>query len=175
MKSGYPKASPMPTNNSIPRKWKLTARDQHNVQHNVFAWGMNERAVHVVMKALIWALYLPQYPASRVEVRIGDKYKPDVVQLNAQGEPEFWGEAGMVGKRKIESLVRRYKNTHFVIGKWDARLDPFEKIVSGALEGVDRSAPFDLIRFPDDSIARFIDDEGVITIAPDDLEWLRLE
>ena len=78
------KANLMPSNQSIPRKWKLTAHGQHNV----FAWGMNERAVHVIMKALIWALYLPEYPESRVEVRIGDKYKPDVVQLNAQDEPD---------------------------------------------------------------------------------------
>jgi hypothetical protein len=165
----------MPSNRSIPRKWKLTAHGQRAVHHNVFVWGMNERAVHVIMKALIWALYVPQYPGLRVEVRIGDKYKPDVVQVNAQGEPEFWGEAGMVGKRKIESLVRRYRHTHFAIGKWDTRLDPFEQIVSRALEGVKRSAPFDLIRFPEDSIARFIDDEGTITITHDDVTWVRLE
>ena len=120
-------------------------------------------------------LYLPEYPESRVEVRIGDKYKPDVVQLNAAGEPDFWGEAGMVGRRKIESLVRRYKNTHFVISKWDTRLDPFEKMVAHALDGATRSAPFDLIRFPVDSIARFIDDEGNITITQADVEWIRLE
>lgn len=160
----------MPSPQSIPRKWKLRAHGAHNV----FAWGMNERAVHVVMKALIWALHLPDYPDLRVEVRIGDKYKPDVVQLNAQQVPEFWGEAGMVSRAKICSLVRRFPHTHFALGKWDTRLDPFVAMVKDALADARRAAPFDLIRFPADSIARFIDDDGHIAITHADLDWVRL-
>lgn len=160
----------------IPRKWRLTAHDQSNV----FIWGRQERSVHTLMKALIWALYLPEYPQMSVEIRIGDRYKPDVVAMpetqdiyNTTTAPYFWGEAGQVGRDKIHKLVRRYPETHFTIAKWNTGLKPHAKIITQALDGVDRSAPFDLISFPADSHKRFIDDDGLITITHDDLEWLR--
>ena len=53
-----------------------------------------ERVEHVLMKALLWALYLPQYPQATIEVKVGDRYKPDVVALDTRGEPVFWAEAG---------------------------------------------------------------------------------
>jgi hypothetical protein len=157
------------------RKWKLHAHGQHVV----FVNGMRERFVHPLMKALIWALYLPDYPDMDVEIRIGDRYKPDVVGWQRddvrfrENEPAFWGEAGQVGRDKIIALAKRYPDTHFCIGKYDMRLDPLETLVSSALEGVKRNAPFDLIRFPEDS-ARFIDEAGNITIAWHDVEWRRL-
>ena len=133
-----------------------------------------ETEAHVLMKALIWALYLPTYPDAIVEYAIGDRYKPDVVALDLLGEPMFWGEAGKVGVDKIRSLVRRYRATHFAIGKWDTRLEPHADIVREALAGVDRHAPFDLIRFPADSAERFIDERGEIIISHDDITWLRV-
>jgi hypothetical protein len=152
-------------------------------QHNVFKWGRQERSVHTIMKALLWALYLPEYPQMSVEVRIGDHYKPDVVSMpegpsiySATLEPRFWGEAGQVGKAKIYTLVRRYRETHFAIAKWDTAMRPFEELVTAALEDVDRSAPFDLIVFPPDSAERYIDPSGEITISHDALDnWVRLE
>lgn len=162
----------------IPRKWRLRA---HN-QQNVFAWGPRERSVHTVMKALIWALYLPCYPDLTVEVRAGDpRYKPDVVSVpegpglyTAKPDPRFWGEAGQVGREKIETLVRRYPGTHFALGKWDTDLRPVAALVSAALDGVARQAPFDLVAFPPDSVARFIGADGTIRVTHDDLDWTRL-
>lgn len=156
-------------------KWKLKAHGQHII----IVRGPRERFTHPLLKAFLWALYLPQYPNSTVEIHIGDKYKPDVVafapgvDLRA-GEPVFWGEAGQVGTPKIQSLVRRYRSTHFAIAKWNTRLDPHLRIVQAALADVKRSAPFDLLSFPDDSAERFIDDAGNITITHDDLTWVRL-
>lgn len=141
----------------------------------VFVKKSNERAEHVIMKALLWGLYLPRYPDMAVEIHIGDRYKPDVVALDERGRPRFWGEAGAVGAQKIRSLARRYRETHFVIAKWDTRLDPFVALVSDALAGLKRSAPFDLITFPDDSAGRFIDADGHIRVRFEDLEWVRLE
>lgn len=155
----------------IRRKWTFRAHDQQVV----FVKGTQERTAHVIMKALLWALYLPQYPDMRVEVRIGDRYKPDVVQLDAAGHPVFWGEAGRVSRDKIHALVRRFRTTHFVIAKWDTRLEPLEHIVAGALAGTSRAAPFDLITFAPDSAERFIDERGHITVTPDDLTWVRLD
>jgi hypothetical protein len=157
------------------RKWKLYAHDQHIVIVN----GRQERLAHPLMKAFLWALYLPDYPNITVEIRIGDKYKPDVVAFpgalgQREGKPVFWGEAGQVGMAKIRSLARRYPTTHLAIAKWETRLAPLAEIVADALDGVDRSAPFDLLNFPADSAERFIDEHGNISLTQADVEWLRL-
>lgn len=154
----------------IPRKWPLRAGGQRNV----FAKGANESGEHVLMKALLWALYLPTYPDLTVEVRIGDRYKPDLVSLNEMNEPIFWGESGKVSRGKIYSLGRRFPKTHFAIAKWDMNLNPLRDLVSKELNGLKRHAPFDLIRFPPNSMTRFIDDGGQINITFDDIEWIRL-
>ena len=156
----------------LPRKWTVRAHGQRMI----FLRGLQERAEHVVMKALLWALYLPDYPDLRVEVRVGDHhYKPDVVQVDAAEKPLFWGEAGMVSKKKIETLTRRYRSTHFVITKWNKRLDPLVELVTGALGDVNRDAPFDLISFEPDSFERFFNEKGEVTVSHDDLtHWVRL-
>ena len=168
----------MPNDPIIPRKWKLTAHDQSNV----FVWGPRERSVHTVMKAFIWALYLPLYPDLTVEVRADDpRYKPDVVQTDdtpniyaVSSDPKFWGEAGKVGKAKIETLVRRYPSTHFALTKWNTPITPVVDQVKRALKGVKRQAPFDIINFAPDSHEQFITSEGYTPIHFDHLEWFRL-
>jgi hypothetical protein len=61
------------------------------------------------MKIFIWALYLPDYPNLLVEVRVGDRDKPDVVSVyeaaaigEVNGRFLFWGS---VGQDKIFSLT----------------------------------------------------------------------
>lgn len=151
------------------RKWTLRAHGRQVV----FVKKPVESSTHVVMKALLWALYLPQYPDLTVEVAIGDRYKPDLVSLDERGEPRFWGEAGDVSTAKIRSLARRYRRTHFALAKWDTRLDPLTGIVEDALRGLGRSAPFDLISFPPDAVDRFIADDGTIRISHAELTWVR--
>lgn len=134
-----------------------------------------ESIEHVLMKAFIWAMYLPEHPDLSVEVPIGDRYKPDVVQIDPQtGKPVFWGEAGKVGAPKIASLARRFRETHFVIGKWNADLSPYAHIVREAADDVTRTRPIDLIRFPADAAERFITDRGEVTIIPDALQRIRI-
>lgn len=158
------------------RRWKLYAHGQHIVVKN----GVKERLVHPLMKAFIWALYLPEYPTASIEIRIGDKYKPDVVAFDAHPDiyqikqhPLFWGEAGQTSRAKIGSIVRRFPDTHFALAKWDMSLTPYIEIVSTALRDVHRNAPFDLINFSEGS-EQFIDNDGNITVGFDDVEWLRL-
>ncbi len=152
------------------RKWTMRAHGEQVV----FVKRINERREHVLMKAFLWALYLPQYPDLTVETPISDRYKPDVVSLDPCGSPRFWGEAGQVGPGKIHSLVRRYPETHFALAKWDTRLAPFIDAVQGILAEFEGSEPFDLLRFPADSAERFIDDRGNISVSQSDLEWVRL-
>jgi hypothetical protein len=152
---------------------KLTLR-AHGEQV-VFVKHKQERIEHVWMKAFLWALYLPRYPEVSVEVSVGDKYKPDVVQMDRlRRRPVFWGEAGQVGADKIEALVRRYPSAHFAMCKWDASLDPFVKQVEAAVHGVDRSGAFDLLSIPADAPDRFIDAKGGVSLTLDDLKWVRI-
>ncbi len=151
------------------RKWTFRAHGKQVVCIK----RSNERTTHVLMKAFLWALYLPLYPNLTVDIRVGDRYKPDVVALGENGRPLFWGEAGHVGMDKIRSLVRRYPDTHFVIAKWEARLDPYDALVKDALQRLRRSPPVDLVCFPEHSAERFIDDGGHIQVAHGDLDWVR--
>ena len=152
------------------RKWTFRAYGKQVV----FIKRSNERTTHVLMKAFLWALYTPLYSNLTVEIRIGDRYKPDVVALDEDGRPLFWGEAGQVGLEKIRSLLRRYPGTHFAIAKWETRLDPYVELVNDALGGLHHSAPVDLLCFPEDSAERFIDERGNIQLSLSELEWVRL-
>ncbi len=162
----------------LPRKIKLTAHGQSNV----FTRGGIERETHVLMKVFIWALYLPDYPDLTVEVRVGDRYKPDVVSVDeaagikdANGRFRFWGESGRVGEDKVESLVKRFPQTHLVIAKWQKSLLPLEKMVRAAMTS-QRTAPIDLLRFQDGDAERFIDASGQVTLTHDDLsDWVRID
>lgn len=159
---------------TLSRKLKLTAHGQSVV----FTLGKIERPEHVLMKAFIWALYLPQYPNLTVEVFVGDRYKPDVVSYDperalkdANGGFVFWGESGRVGKDKIYSLARRYPDTHLVIAKWEKNMTPLVQMVQDAVNQRPRTAPFDLLRFADGDAERFIDHNGHINITHDMLNW----
>ena len=153
----------------LARKWTLRAHGRQVV----FAKRPNEKASHVLMKAFLWALYLPEYPGLVVELPVGDRYRPDVVGLDDTQRPVFWGESGEVSATKIESLARRYRDTHFAIAKWDAKLEPHAALVERSLGRFRRSAPFDVITFPADSAERFIE-EGEIRVTHEDLDWLRI-
>ena len=155
---------------------KLTLRaDAPDGPHKVvFVKKKQEGIEHVLMKAFIWALYLPTYPDLTVEIPIGDRYKPDVVELDGRGEPVFWGESGKVSAEKIASLVRRFPDTHFAVAKWASPLEPFADLVWEALDGRPRRAPFDLLQFPPDSGERFIRDDGTVAITFDDVQRVRI-
>ncbi len=162
----------MTTDLLLRRKWTLHAHGKQVV----FIKKPNEHTSHVLMKALLWALYLPTYPALKVEISIGDRYKPDVVALDARdprAEPHFWGEAGQVSSDKIHSLLRRYRHTHFAIAKWATNLNPLIETITQAQQRLDRHAIIDLINFPADSAERFIDERGNIQIRHADLDWTR--
>jgi hypothetical protein len=152
------------------RKWTLRAHGEQVV----FVKRANERGEHVLMKAFLWALYLPSYPDLVVEVPVRDRYKPDVVSLDTYGRPHFWGEAGHVSPDKVHSLVRRYRETHFALAKWDTPLDPFIATAQDALRRFESRGPFDLLRFPPDSAERFISDRGEINVTHADLDWVQL-
>lgn len=129
----------------------------------------HEKLEHRLMMALLWALYLPQYPDVRVEVSIGTRYKPDLVALDADGKPTFWAEAGEVSMEKLRVLCGRYRATHFVFARWSMNTAPFARSIEQALYGTRRSAPVELICF-DEHAGRFVDDTGHVHITFADVE-----
>jgi len=151
------------------RKWTFRAHGRQMI----FFKKSFESDIHVLTKAFLWALFLPDYPDLSVEIRIGDRYKPDLVQITENGMPVFWGEAGQVSQRKVHYLVNRYRSTHLVFGKWDLSLESFERMINKQTVSVRRSAPVDLISFPADSDERFIGPNGTIRIAFKDVHRLR--
>ncbi|MEJ2232654.1 MAG: hypothetical protein P8X67_01895 [Syntrophobacterales bacterium] len=98
-----------------------------------------------------------------------------MVAVDERGKPQFWGEAGQITVQKIRSLLRRYRATHVAIAKWQTSLTPYIEIVTEALKNLKRARPVDLINFQEDSVQRFIDESGRITIDHDSLNWVRLE
>lgn len=155
------------------RKWTLRAHGQQVV----FIKKPIEHTHHVLMKAFLWALYLPTYSQLKVEYAIGDRYKPDVIALHEHdpyADPPFWGEAGQVSDAKIHSLVRRYRTTHLAIAKWKTGLHLVQANVEAALKGLRLQAPIDLLVFPEDSAERFIRSDGEVVVTHADLSWVRL-
>jgi hypothetical protein len=152
------------------RKWTFRAHDKQIV----LVKKSNERSAHVFMKIFVWALYLPLFSNLKIEVDVGGRYKPDVVSLDQNGRPLFWGEAGYIATSKLHTLLKKYGSTHFAIAKWDSPIKPLESVVKNALEGIHRDGPVDLICFPKESANIFIDDAGNIDLTHDKVEWIRL-
>jgi uncharacterized protein YaeQ len=73
---------------------------------------------HVLMKALGYAMFRPTYPQLEIERRIGLRYKPDLVALDATNQIEFWGECGAVSFRKIAWLAKHSGARRIVIFKF---------------------------------------------------------
>jgi hypothetical protein len=152
------------------RKWTLKAGNRQMV----FVKRSKEHHSHVLMKAFLWALYLPEYPDLTVEVSVDDRYQPDVISCATDGHPRFWGEAGKVSVEKIRSLARRYRHTHFAIAKWQSSIAQIIPIVHDAVADLHRSAPFDVLRFSADSAEHFIDQDSYVHLTHADVEWTRL-
>ena len=142
----------------LPRK--LTFRVDHRVL--VVDKRPDERPEHRIMMALVWARYLASYPELRVDVPIGTRYRPDLIQLGADGKPVFWGECGAVSREKLDYLCRRYRDTHLVFTRWDSQPLAFAELITQAQHGVRRSEPIELLGFDETALAA-IGEDGTIT------------
>jgi hypothetical protein len=159
----------MNTELKLRRKWTLRAHGRQMV----FIKKPLESGMHVLTKAFIWALYLPDYPNLCVEIPVVGRYKPDVVQFDDTGEPVFWGEAGQVSRRKIQALIQRHLSAHLVFAKWDLDLAPLHRIVKREMGADCRRAPIDLISLPAQSDRRFIQTDGTIQISFKEVRHVR--
>lgn len=154
---------------ALRRKYTMRAHGKQMV----FIKKSLESRIHVLTKAFLWALYLPDYPDLAVEVPVGGRYKPDLVQFDVKGTPIFWGEAGQVGFKKLRTLVDRFRSTHLVFAKWHKNLEPMRRVIKKELRSLHRSAPIDLITFPAAADERFIGRNGKIQIEFSDVRFVR--
>ncbi|HEX8475011.1 MAG TPA: hypothetical protein VF666_13360 [Pyrinomonadaceae bacterium] len=82
---------------------------------------------HVLMKALGYAMFVEEYPALEIELRVGLRYKPDLVARrngNHDGRFAFWGECGMVSMRKVSWLLKHGGAERLVLFKIDINVAP---------------------------------------------------
>jgi hypothetical protein len=61
---------------------------------------------HVLMKALGFAMFIAEYPDLQVEVKVGLRYKPDLVSRAADGSFDLWGECGINSVRKTNWILK---------------------------------------------------------------------
>lgn len=125
----------------------------------------NESLRHVLMKAGLWALLLPEHPDLVVEGRIGDRYAPDLVALDPAGDPVLWCEAGQVTPRKIASVARRFRAARLIIAKWGGSLDVHRTVYERAVADTRRDAPVEVWVMPADE-SLYVDDDGSVVIDP---------
>lgn len=145
--------------NRVPRK--ITVRIDGRKQ--VFAQRTGESDRHILLKALVFALYLPTCPALSVERSIGNRYKPDLVALGSDGAPTFWAECGEIGAQKLARLIQRFSDTHLVVAKLATDLTPWAAIIERALPER-RAAPIELLGF-DQSAWEAIDERGTVELS----------
>ena len=146
----------------------------------------NETLQHVLTKAIIWSLFMEQYPNIEIEYDIGDPdYLPDVVSVDETlTEPLFWGESGRMKVHKACDLMRRYPNMDIIHARWSMDIETFAQPLLDHLKeqydesGVDfsgRKGRFTFCSLPLD-VWRFIDEEtGEIHVKREDLQWKELE
>ena len=72
---------------------------------------------HILMKALGFAMFYRKYSTLEIEVKIGLRYKPDLIARNEKGEFLFWGEAGANSLRKTAWILKHTRTEKLVLFK----------------------------------------------------------
>ena len=88
---------------------------------------------HVLMKALAYAMFCGQYPRLQVEVKVGLRYKPDLISVEEGGEFELWVECGMVSITKTAWLMKHTTARKVVIFKIDINASQFTAQLRSAI------------------------------------------
>jgi len=137
----------------------------------VLAKRAGESTAHVLLKAIGYARYAPDYPDVRIEAPIGLRYKPDLVALDDAGEPRLWIECGHVDREKVRRLVRRYPRTHLAWLRRQSQWEGAIRIVQEALVDARRSAPVEVIGVTDATLLTIAESgdadavTGTVTVA----------
>lgn len=72
---------------------------------------------HVLMKALGYAMFAGEFPNLAIEVKVGLRYKPDLIAIDSAGDFEFWGECGANSIRKTRWILKHTRTEKLVLFK----------------------------------------------------------
>ena len=72
---------------------------------------------HILMKALGFAMFAGSYPNLQIETKVGLRYKPDLISINAEGDFSFWGECGQNSIRKTHWILKHTRTEKMVLFK----------------------------------------------------------
>lgn len=133
-----------------------------------------ESSRHVLLKALVFALYVPDYPALVIEPPRGGRYAPDLAAFAADGAPVFWAECGETGRDKLGWLLKHRPATHLVLARQGVALDPWRSLVDELAVGLRREAPVELVLVPRGA-ERFIRPNGEVVVSRDDVTIVGLQ
>jgi len=117
-----------------------------------------ESFAHVAAKALCYALYLSFYSDIKVEVKIGERYKPDLVMLGDDRKPVFWAECGAVSRQKIYKILHKFPATHFSFIKIAEDIGQFKKLIIEQKEKAGHTGHVDIIGFSEGIIEDLSDE-----------------
>jgi len=169
----------------VPKSQKLTLNLTANGVTKTLKKQRMETLQHVLTKAVIWKLFMNDYPNLEIEYDIGDDdYLPDVVSTTGE-EISFWGEAGRCKVHKALDLMLRYPNAHIVHCRWgidiETFMEPFTEYLRTESEAgrlndlLAWKGKFSFASLPL-TVWQFIDeDTGTILIEKSDLEFKELD
>ena len=117
----------------------------------VLAKGAGESERHVLLKALLYALFVERYPDLLIERNLGLRYKPDLVALGPVQVPRFWAESGVTSRQKVQWLVRHLRDGHLVFARQAGAGDTFGETVADAIRREPRHGLVEVLSFGDDA------------------------
>jgi hypothetical protein len=82
---------------------------------------------HILMKALGFAMFSGKYPTLEIEVKVGLRYKPDLIAQNAAGDFLLWGECGANSLRKTTWLLKHTRTEKLALFKIGQNLEQLTK------------------------------------------------
>ena len=95
---------------------------------------------HVLMKALAFSIFTRGNPHLQIEVKVGLRYKPDLIAIAGDGTFDLWVECGMISITKATWLAKHTTARRIVICKIDLNADQFIKQLRTAIASKYRPA-----------------------------------
>lgn len=112
----------------------------------------DESERHVLLKALMFARYVGDYPDLLIERGVGQRYKPDLVALGGPHQTvRFWGESGVTSRQKVQWLVHHVRDGHLAFARQAGGGDTFPDLVADALRKERRHGLVEVLSFGDDA------------------------
>jgi hypothetical protein len=99
-----------------------------------------ESYAHVLMKALGYAMFIGKYPHLEIEMKVGLRYKPDLIAIDDGGDFDFWGECGANSLRKTAWILKHTRARKLVLFKIGINAEPLIKQLRAEIPAKYRAA-----------------------------------